>query len=168
MGSRGFGRTWGVPVGGLAALLTGCAGHHAPPPPAGPSQPFIAFNACLVTGPSGPEAAGPASQAWSGTQAATGPLQARASYVTASPTALPGALGALLLRHCSVVVAAAEAATDSQFTAAVAEFGRAHPEQRILLVDAPAGAAGNVRAIAGGEGLADRVRQAVTAAAGGS
>jgi hypothetical protein len=156
-------------VGGLAALLTGCASsHHAPPPPTAPTQPFIAFNACLVTGPSGIDAEGPGREAWSGTQAATGPLHARASYVTASPTALPGTLGALLLRHCTLLVAAGDTSAGSQFAATVAEFGRAHPDQRILLVDAPAGTAGNVHPLAGGDGLADRVRQAVTAAASGN
>ncbi|MFG2847816.1 hypothetical protein ACGF12_32290 [Kitasatospora sp. NPDC048296] len=168
MGSRMVGRAGGVLVGGLTALLAGCSGHHAPPRPPAPTQPFVAFNACLVTGPSGLDAAGPGSEAWAGTQAATGSLHARASYVTAAPTALPDVLGALLLRHCTVVVAAGDTSAGGQFTAAVAEFGRAHPEQRVLLVEAPADVAGNVRPIAGGDGLADRVRQAVTAAAGGN
>ncbi|MFI9271693.1 hypothetical protein ACIGXM_13390 [Kitasatospora sp. NPDC052896] len=163
-------RTGGALLGAAVAagLLGGCATHRAAPAPA-PTQPFVAFNACLVTGPAGlaPDAVG--AQAWSGTQAAAGSLHARASYVTAAPASLPGTLGGLLLKRCTLIVAAGDQSAGDQFDSVVAGFAQAHPEQRFLLVGAggAAGAGANVRVVAAGDGLADRVRQAVAQSAAG-
>ncbi|WP_329570725.1 hypothetical protein [Kitasatospora sp. NBC_01266] len=177
---RGKGRAGGALLGGLAvalpavALLGGCAAQHAAPAPKpSPTAPFVAFNACLVTGPAGlaPDAVG--AQAWAGTQAAAGSLRARASYVTAAPANLAGALGGLLLKRCTLIVAAGDSSAGDGFDAGVAGFAQAHPGQRFLLVGgagagAGAGGAGaNVRVVAAGDGLADRVRQAVAGSAAG-
>ncbi|WP_035844195.1 type 1 periplasmic-binding domain-containing protein [Kitasatospora azatica] len=136
--------------------LTGCSAHAAPKP--APTQPFIAFNTCLVTDPAGLTPGTPGARAWAGAQAATAPLHARASYVTATSAQAAGAIGGLILKNCTLIVAAS---SDGQFAPTVEAAAKAHPEQHFLLVG-PATTTANVRSLPPGDDLQERVRQAVT------
>ncbi|MFH8380823.1 hypothetical protein ACH4E7_07760 [Kitasatospora sp. NPDC018058] len=147
----------------LLALLAGCSSAHPAPKPTA-TQPFIAFNACLITDTTGLAPGSPATQAWAGTQAATGPLHARAGYVTADPGKADGAIGGLILKNCSLIISAS---TDGRFAPAVEAAAKAHPDQHFLIVGT-AGPAANVRSLQPGDDLQERVRQAVTESAAGS
>lgn len=159
MGSLRTARTVGALLGGTVALLAGCTAHQAPKPVA--TQPFIAFNACLITDPSGLEPGTTGAQVWAGTQAAVGPLKARASYLTAGHAGLDAALGGLILKKCTLIISAADRSGPAVDTVA-----KANPGQHFLLIG-QTGTAANVRSLPIGNGLQDSVRQAVTASAQG-
>ncbi|MBO1415336.1 hypothetical protein [Streptomyces sp. FH025] len=146
----------------LLALLTGCSSAHSAPAPTA-TQPFIAFNACLITDATGLAPGSPAAQVWAGTQAAVDPLHARAAYVTTDPAKVDSAIGGLILKNCALIISAS---ADPQFAAAVDAAAKTHPGQHFLLVGT-AGAAANVRGLEAGENLQERARQAVTESAEG-
>jgi hypothetical protein len=166
-GRRKFWLLGGVGAVVLAVLgavwLSAGDGESAPPSPR--ARQYEDFDACLLTGQDG--IAGPdAVPVWAGMRNASAETHARVNYVPvvgeqSAKNALPH-LNGLLQRQCDVVLAVGKA----QVQAAETEAG-AHPNVRFVVVDGDAAAA-NVTVTASGDGLSERVADAVRKAFNGA
>jgi hypothetical protein len=110
LGRRGRAVTLGaVTVVAAWAITAALLAAHGPPPRA---RQYLAFTACLLTGPGGLTDAG-AANAWAGLQRASLATRAKVQYlpVESGTTAADAApyLASLTTRHCSVVVAVGSA-----------------------------------------------------------
>jgi basic membrane lipoprotein Med (substrate-binding protein (PBP1-ABC) superfamily) len=166
---------WWVAIGAAAALVAGLAlwlawpsGKATYDPPARSRQ-YIAFTACLLTGPAG-VADGTGKVVWSGMQAASAATRAQVTYTAAVPVGGVETVGSvapfantMIQQRCDLILA-----VGTSEVAAVQLVAEANTGSRFVLVGGGA-VARNVAVVplAGAAGLSARVATVVEGAVGG-
>jgi hypothetical protein len=167
---RLWGRRWLWCVAGSGAaaaaglgvwLWLGTGGRYIPPARA---RVYMAFSACLLTGPRG-LADGQVAPVWAGMEEASLATRAKVSYLPVAGPATVGAampyLGSLVVRHCNVIIA-----VGAPETAAVSTGSGRFPGIRFVTVG-PGTARSNVTVVPTGPAgvVRSRVADLVEAAA---
>ena len=166
-------RRWLVGGVGLVLCLVGVLVAVLWPSPRGVYDPpararaYIAFSACLVTGPDGLADAS-ARAVWSGMQAASSVTRAKVTYLSAvgapeSVGSVTPFVNSLVAQHCGLVLAVGDVEVQAVQSVAASNAGT-----DFVLVGGGSGA-GNVAVIAAvdGSSVSARVASVVEAAVGG-